>query len=149
MATLIQLPAGNAATAGALAEDLVLITPGKKLAYATDLADTPENRKSLISLAHHAHTFFCEAPFMEADVEHATRNGHLTTRACGEIAVEAEVAHLVPFHFSRRYADNPQALYEEIENYCPRVLTPTSVSIFASTTTRDPETKIEFNDQTG
>ena len=120
----IQLPDGNQAAVGTLAEDLVLIAPGKKLAYATDLADSPENRQRLIGLARHAHTFFCEAPFREADVAHATRNGHLTTRACGEIAVQAEIAHLVPFHFSRRYTDNPQALYDEIESYCPRVVTP-------------------------
>lgn len=147
-AALIRLPDGNETAAGALAEDMVLITPGKKLAYATDLADSAENRQRLIRLAQHAHTFFCEAPFLEADVEHATRNGHLTTRACGEIAVQAEVAHLVPFHFSRRYADNPQALYDEIENYCPRVLMPTSMNVFAATTTCFPESEIEFSDQT-
>ena len=146
-AALIQLPDGNEAAAGTLADELVLITPGKKLAYATDLADSAQNRQRLIHLAQHAHTFFCEAPFLEADVEHATRNGHLTTRACGEIAVQAEVAHLVPFHFSRRYTDNPQALYDEIENYCPRVLMPTSMNTLASTTTRTPESEIEFSDQ--
>lgn len=121
---LIQMPDGQTASAAELADELVLITPGKKLAYATDLADTTENRRRLTALANDAHTFFCEAPFMEAETEHASRNGHLTTRACGEIATAAGVARLVPFHFSRRYADRPQSLYEEIERYCPRVLVP-------------------------
>jgi len=124
----IQLPDGQTASVAALGDELVIITPGKKLVYATDLADTADNRRRLTALAHHAHSFFCEAPFTEADVEHASRNGHLTTRACGEIATAAGVARLIPFHFSRRYAHQPQSLYEEIERYCPRVLIPKAIS---------------------
>jgi len=131
-ATMIQLPNGSAASAADLAQELVIITPGKKIVYATDLADTAENRQQLIELARHAHTFFCEAPFMEADVDHASRNGHLTTRACGEIASAAGVARLVPFHFSRRYAYQPLSLYEEIERYRPQLLTPKSMSVPAA-----------------
>jgi ribonuclease BN (tRNA processing enzyme) len=142
--SIIELPDGNQESAGALAIDLVIITPGKKLAYATDLADTRQNRQQLISLAQHAHTFFCEAAFVEADVDHAIRNGHLTTRACGEIANQAGVARLVPFHFSRRYSDNPQQLYEELKFYCPRVLMPKSLNIFDTTTT-SLEPVIEFD----
>lgn len=129
----VSLPDGREVAAGELADELAIITPGKKLAYATDLADTDKNRQHLVALAQHAHTFFCEAPFMEAESDHATRNGHLTTRACGEIASAAEVAHLVPFHFSRRYSDDPQPLYEEIERYCPRVIAPHSLIRFADT----------------
>ena len=55
---LIRLPYGNDATVAALAAELVLISPGKKLVYATDLADTVENRQRLVGLAQHAHTFF-------------------------------------------------------------------------------------------
>lgn len=142
---LVQLPNGQQATAGALAQDLVIITPGKKLVYATDLADTPTNRERLAKLAHHAHTFFCEAPFLEAEADHAGRNGHLTTRACGEIAFAAEVAHLVPFHFSRRYMDDPQAIYEEIERYCPHVITPRSRSVYDSATVHNENVVLKFN----
>jgi ribonuclease Z len=115
------LPDGGAATVAVLAAELVQITPGKRLVYATDFADTPENRRRLVGLARHAHTLFCEASFLEADSEQARRTGHLTTRACGEIAAAAEVARLVPFHFSRRYAGNPQQLYAEIAAACPRL----------------------------
>jgi len=120
----ITLPDGSEATVGELAADLVLTSPGKKLVYATDFADTAENRRRLIELAKHAHTLFCEATFLEADAEQAARTGHLTTRACGEIATAAEVARLVPFHFSRRYADHPQQVYAEISAACPRTVTP-------------------------
>jgi ribonuclease BN (tRNA processing enzyme) len=143
--TLIQLPNGIEETAGELADELTIITPGKKLVYATDFGDTPANRETLLALAHHAHTLFCEATFIEADADHAMRNGHLTTRACGEIASEAGVSRLVPFHFSRRYADNPRQLYDELKLYCPRVLIPKSMTLFEANTITNLESFIELN----
>jgi ribonuclease BN (tRNA processing enzyme) len=130
-----------------LADELVLVMPGKKLVYATDLADTDSNRQQLIKLAKHAHTFFCEATFIEADADYAKSNGHLTTRACGEIATEAGVSRLVPFHFSRRYDDNPQQLYDEIKVYCTQVLMPKSMVLFESMTAKDIEPIIELNNK--
>jgi ribonuclease BN (tRNA processing enzyme) len=84
----------------------------------------------LIALAKHAHTFFCEATFTEAETEQASRTGHLTTRACGEIATAADVGRLLPFHFSRRYENNPQPIYEEIETVCARLVKPRSMKVF-------------------
>lgn len=142
---VVQLPNGSEVAASVLAQELVIINPGKKLVYATDLADSPENRERLTELAHYAHTFFCEAPFLEAEADHASRNGHLTTRACGEIAFAAEVSHLVPFHFSRRYTDDPQALYDEIERYCPRVIAPGSRSLYETSTVPGEKIALELN----
>lgn len=130
----IRLPDGSEATVGALGDEMALITPGKKLVYATDLADTERNRKRLVGLAQHAHTFFCEAPFIEADAENAVQNGHLTTHACGEIATAARVSRLVPFHFSRRYTDNPQQIYDEIKAVCTCVEVPKSMTLFEIST---------------
>jgi len=127
---LITLPDGSAMGAGSLGDELVIIRPGKKLVYATDLADTRENRERLISLARQAHTFFCEAPFLETDAKQAQLTGHLTARACGEIAAAAGVGRLVPFHFSRRYSVNPQQLYEEIKEACGCVVIPRSMQLF-------------------
>ena len=120
----IRLPDGQAATAGPLGDELVLITPGKKLVYATDFGDTAENRRRMQQLSHGAHTLFCEASFIEVDAEQARRTGHLTTRACGEIAEAAEVTRLVPFHFSRRYEHYPDQVYDEIAAVCSRVMVP-------------------------
>jgi ribonuclease BN (tRNA processing enzyme) len=127
---MIDLPDGTHAAAEALQKDLTLITPGKKLVYATDLADTPQNRERLVAFARYAHTFFCEATFLQADADHAERNGHLTTRACGEIATAARVGRLVTFHFSRRYTEKPKEIYEEIKSACDRVVIPQSMSVF-------------------
>lgn len=126
----ITLPDGRVAAAGPLGDELVLITSGKKLVYATDFADTAENRCRLQQLSHGAHTLFCEASFIEADTEQARRTGHLTARACGEIAMGAEVTRLVPFHFSRRYEDDPEQIYDEIAAVCSRVMVPGGKQIY-------------------
>lgn len=122
--TVIQLPDGNARNAAELVDALLLVSAGEKLVYATDLADTASNRQRLSELARHAHTFFCEATFAEKDHERATRTGHLTTRACGEIATAASVGRLIPFHFSRRYETSLEDMYDEIREACSRVMVP-------------------------
>jgi ribonuclease BN (tRNA processing enzyme) len=132
--SLITLPSGADRSVQDLTDELLLIKPGKKLVYATDLADNPQNRQRLTRLAHGAHTLFCEAPFIEADSEQAARTGHLTTRACGEIAAAAGVARLVPFHFSRRYADRPQQVYEEINAACHCLVAPRDLRVFETRT---------------
>ncbi len=126
---LITLPDGSNERVQALADDLVLISPGKRLVYATDFADTPENRERVIALAHGAHTLFCEATFCEADAEQAARTAHLTTRACAEIAEAAHVARLVPFHFSRRYEKDPAPVYAEIAEIAKAVMIPDTLAL--------------------
>ena len=142
---MIHLPDGNKASVGDLGAKLVLIMPGKKLVYATDLADTMDNRERLVALARNAHTFFCESPFIEADVDHAARNGHLTTLACGEIATAAGVTRLVAFHFSRRYADNPQQIYDELKAACSSVFVPKSMFLFEPSAACESETILKLD----
>ena len=140
---VIQLPNGQKKSVSVLGAELALIRPGKRLVYATDLADTSANRERLITFARNAHTFFCESPFIKKDVQHAIRNGHLTTSACGEIATAAGVGRLVTFHFSRRYRDNPQQIYEELKESCSRVEVPKSMSIFETSESAGLEVKVE------
>jgi ribonuclease Z len=121
---MIRLPDNSFRAAGEAGERLLIVTPGEKLVYATDLADTAANREALSRLAHQADFLFCEASFLEADSGQAGRTGHLTARACGEIATEAAVRQLVPFHFSRRYETDPEAVYREIGAACSRVVKP-------------------------
>ena len=118
----IHLPDGNTRTAGDLAHELILIRPGKKLVYAADMADTAANRRKLVSLAQDAHTLFCEAAFSEDDREKAQATQHLTTRAAVEIARAAGVKRLAPFHFSRRYEDDPDRIYTEIRGLAGPVM---------------------------
>ncbi len=120
----IELPDGRVETAGALAREMVRVKPAQKLVYATDLADTPANRRRLAALAQGAHTLFCEAAFAEVHARQAANTGHLTARACGEIASDAAVDHLVPFHLSRRYEKDPGQVYREVLAACPWAMVP-------------------------
>lgn len=128
-AACIALPDGSSADVQALAGELILISPGKKLVYATDFADTVDNRARVTGLAHNAHTLFCESTFREAEAGHATRTAHLTTRACADIATAAGVGRLVPFHFSRRYEHDPAAVYAEIAALCNVLAMPEDMDI--------------------
>lgn len=125
--TMIAMPDGRIKTAGILADELVIITTGQKLVYAADMGDTQDNRKRLVEFATGAHTFFCEASFIEADAALAETCQHLTARACGEIASAAGVERLVPFHFSKRYENEPERIYEEVRAACSRVVAPRSL----------------------
>jgi ribonuclease BN (tRNA processing enzyme) len=118
------LPDGTEETVASLTDRLTLITPGNKLVYATDFADTPDNRQKLTTIAQGAHTLFCEATFLQQERDQAERTGHLTTTACAEIANDSRVLHLIPFHFSRRYEEDPWRIYKEIAATCPQVVMP-------------------------
>ncbi len=110
----IELPDQTVRRAGDLAEELIDIRSGLKLVYAADMADTPENRNKLTGLAQSAHTLFCETAFTQADKKRADANQHLTTLAAVEIARQAGVKQMVPFHFSKRYEHDPGLVYSEI-----------------------------------
>ncbi len=138
-AAAVVLPDGRTESAAALAAELVIISPGKKLVYATDFGDSAENRRRLVALARGAHTLFCESTFLEKDAAQAVRTAHLTTRACAEIAEAAGVARLVPFHFSRRYEDNPAQIYAEISAICRTVVIPKSMAVFGTDLVTDLE----------
>jgi len=140
---VVQLPNGEMKSVAALGAELALIQPAKRLVYATDLADTKPNRERLITLARNAHTFFCESPFLKKDTQHALRNGHLTTSACAEIATAAGVGRLVAFHFSRRYRNEPQQIYEELKESCSRVEVPKLMSVFEISEPEKTEIKLE------
>jgi ribonuclease BN (tRNA processing enzyme) len=111
----VQLPDGSRVGASKLGEMLMRYEPARRLVYATDLADTPENRARLTDLARGADVLICEAGFAQADAEQARRTGHLTAHACAEIAVAAGVGRLVPFHFSHRYESDADVIYSEVK----------------------------------
>jgi ribonuclease Z len=109
----VTTPAGPAAL-GDLRE-LVSVGPGQKLAYVTDVADTPANREAIADLARGADLFFLESCFSAVDWEQARARAHLTTTAAGEIARAAGVRRLEPFHFSPRYEGEEARMLAEVE----------------------------------
>ena len=94
--------------------DLLSITAGQKIAYVTDVADTPANRTDIVALIQNADILFIEAAFAGADATLARERAHLTTTAAGEIAREANVRRIEPFHFSPRYAGEQERMLAEV-----------------------------------
>jgi ribonuclease Z len=94
--------------------ELVTVTRGQKIAYVTDVADTPSNRAAIVHLSLGADTFFLEARFAADDEAVARSRAHLTTKASGEIAKAAGVRRLEPFHFSPRYEEQEQQMLDEV-----------------------------------
>ncbi|MDR3485267.1 MAG: MBL fold metallo-hydrolase [Bradyrhizobium sp.] len=92
----------------------VTVTPGQKIGYVTDVADTPANRQAIIQLARNADLLFIEAAFAQADAALAAERAHLTTVAAGSIAREAAVRRVEPFHFSPRYNGQEARLLNEV-----------------------------------
>jgi ribonuclease Z len=94
--------------------DVLTITSGQKIAYVTDVADTAANREAIIALARDADILFIEAAFAKADAALAAERAHLTTEAAGQIAREAGVRRVEPFHFSPRYAGEESRMLAEV-----------------------------------
>jgi ribonuclease Z len=91
----------------------ITVTPGQKIGYVTDVADTPANRSAIVRLVQNADLLFIESPFAEADAALAAERAHLTTAAAGAIAREAGVRQIEPFHFSPRYGGEEARLLSE------------------------------------
>ena len=109
----IVLPGGGTAPLAEL-RDIVTVTRGQKIAYVTDVADSPRNRAAIAALAEAADTFFIEARFAAADSVQARDRAHLTTQAAGEIARMAQVRKVEPFHFSPRYEGEEERMLAEV-----------------------------------
>lgn len=110
----IALPDGTTAPLGSL-RDLASVEPGQKLAYGTDLRDTPANRAALADLARGADTLWIESAFAAVDKARADDRAHLTTTAAGEIARAARARRVEPFHLSPRYDGLEAQLLAEVE----------------------------------
>lgn len=98
---------------GELAAEILLRTPGQKIAYLTDLRFTPDNVAKAVELARSVDLLICEAAFLHRDEALARDRCHLTARQAGELARLAGAARLAPFHFSPRYQDLEQELIDE------------------------------------
>ncbi len=94
--------------------DLLTVETGQKIAYVTDVADSAANRAAIISLARDADVLFIESAFAAGDSGLAAERAHLTTRAAGEIAQQAGVRRIEPFHFSARYLGQEHRLLGEV-----------------------------------
>ncbi|ODA43676.1 Metal-dependent hydrolases of the beta-lactamase superfamily III [Thermodesulfovibrio sp. N1] len=95
--------------------DILKITKGEKLSYVMDVAPKESNIQKIIKFVKDSDILFCEAYFLNKDIERAMERNHLTAALTGKIAKEAEVDDLVILHISPKYIDNPQEVYKEVE----------------------------------
>jgi ribonuclease Z len=105
--------APRAVSLGQLKRELVTITRGQKIMYIADCAGTKANLQRLAAFAQGADVVYCEAAFLDADRDKAAARGHLTARQAGEVARRAGARALRVFHFSPRYEQAPQMIYDE------------------------------------
>lgn len=96
-----------------LAEQILIRRQRHKIAYATDGAANAENREKLLRLVRGADVFYSETCFLERDRTQADATKHFTARFVAELARDAEVKKLVPFHFSKRYVEAPEQVWDE------------------------------------
>ena len=101
--TPIEVVSGDKRALGELRAALLSVTPGQKVAYVVDTLFSPANVAAVVRLAASADLFFCEAPFLEEDLDQAARRYHLTARQAGALARAAGARRLQVFHFSPRY----------------------------------------------
>ncbi len=101
--TPIDVAPGSRQSLATLRDALLDITPGQKIAYVVDTLFSPANAERIIRLARDADVFYCESPFMDEDIDQATRRYHLTARQAGARARAARARRLNVFHFSPRY----------------------------------------------
>jgi ribonuclease Z len=115
--TIVEVSAGQSLPLSALTGAQALVVgPGQRIVYATDLAFHPANLEKLVPLARGADRLFIEAGFLEQDREIASSKRHLTARQAGSIARAAGVRHATPMHFSPRYAERESELRAEFES---------------------------------
>lgn len=100
---------------GDLKAGILQMTPGRKVAYVTDVSWNLNNVARIAELAHGADILYIEAPFLEEDTALAAAKRHLTAAQAGRLARRAGAKRLVPFHFSPRYADREALLRAEAE----------------------------------
>jgi ribonuclease Z len=101
-------------TLGELKGRVLQVVSGEKIVYVTDVAFTTQNRERIVALAKGADHLFIEATFLDVDHERARDRAHLTARQAGELAREAGVARVIPFHFSPRHLRAEKELRREL-----------------------------------
>lgn len=112
--TPIALPSGIVTRLGdLLAEGVILVTEGQKLAYFADCLWDERLVKRAVALAKGAHTLYCEAAFLSEDAERARERYHMTAAQAGELARMAGAGELHIFHFSPKYRGREEELRAE------------------------------------
>lgn len=77
------------------------LQPGAKLVMTGDIGET----NGLEKVARNAHALVTEATYLDADIQLARQNGHITVGLAARLAREANVKQLILTHISGRYRE--------------------------------------------
>jgi len=109
-------------TLGNLAHQICRISPGQKITYITDVLYSDPNQDKIVKLARDSDHLFIEAAFMDKDRKLARNKGHLTARQAGDLAARSGARQFSIFHFSPRYTDQDNLLYQEAREAYDRTM---------------------------
>jgi ribonuclease Z len=99
---------------GELKREALRITPGQRVCYIVDAAAHTSNMARAVRLARDADRLYIEAAFADEDAELANARFHLSAGNAGEIARQAGVRQVIPFHYSPRYVDRPDLIPQQV-----------------------------------
>jgi len=105
-----------------LANQISRISPGQKITYITDVVHSSINQDKIVKLARDCDHLFIEAVFLDKDRQLARNKGHLTARQAGELAARSGARQFSIFHFSPRYTDQEDLLYQEARQAYERMI---------------------------
>jgi len=98
-----------------LARELVIISPGQKITYLTDIRYSQANLERILPLARDTDILFIEAFYLDEMREEAHRKGHLTALQAGDIARSLRAKRVQAMHISPRYHDRHAAVVAELK----------------------------------
>ena len=98
-----------------LREELVLITPGQKVAFFTDIGFSQENIRRIETIASDVDMLFIETYYLDEMKELAGMKGHLTARQAGTIALRLGAKRVFPMHVSPRYHTKMDEIRSEMQ----------------------------------
>lgn len=101
---------------GPLKKDLILLSPGQKIAYVVDTVYAERNIPRIVNLVRGADLFFCESPFIAEEEKRGLERCHLTSRQAGLLAGEAGVRQLQTFHYSPKHMGRKSQLQQEAQD---------------------------------
>lgn len=98
-------------------EHLLFIKKGIKVVYLTDFIMEEGTLEKASSFAKDADLLMCEANYVEADIDLAVKNYHLTGKQAGKLAHAANVKDLVLLHFSPKYENKDDIISEAKQHF--------------------------------
>lgn len=88
---------------GDLRRDLLVESPGEKVAYLTDFLLDDAAMAQLVPALAGCQTIICECQYRDEDAEYARRHHHMMPMQAAELARRASAQELILFHLSERY----------------------------------------------